>query len=115
MYIGSESRFHRVLRAANQLPHRSKAQARQWVHQFVGWYNGEHRHSRLKFVTPNQRHQRQDAAILARRNAVYEQAKRQHPERWSGRTRNWNPVGAVSLNPSGGEVDADTADPRAAA
>jgi putative transposase len=38
--------------------------AREWVKGFVSWYNTEHRHSRIKFVTPNQRHERLDAAIL---------------------------------------------------
>ena len=27
-----------------------------WVDGFVGWYNAEHRHSGIKYVTPNQRH-----------------------------------------------------------
>lgn len=30
---------------------------------------------------------------------VYAAAKAKHPERWSGDTRNWTPVGAVTLNP----------------
>jgi len=90
-------------------------QARQWVHEFVRWYNGEHRHSSLKFVTPNQRHQGQDATILIRRKAVYQEAKRQHPERWSGQIRNWNPVGSVSLNPADSQINEDVADSRAAA
>lgn len=74
--------------------------ARTWVHRFAQWYNNEHRHSGLKFVTPNERHQGQDKAILAQRKAVYEAAKQRHPERWSGETRNWDRVGAVWLNPA---------------
>jgi hypothetical protein len=35
--------------------------ARQWVKGFVYWHNNEHRHSRIKFVTPNQRHEGLDA------------------------------------------------------
>ncbi|RZL05197.1 MAG: IS3 family transposase, partial [Rubrivivax sp.] len=31
-------------------------QARQWVEQFVRWYNEEHRHGSLNYVTPDQRH-----------------------------------------------------------
>ncbi|NYT46595.1 MAG: transposase family protein [Candidatus Methanofishera endochildressiae] len=31
-------------------------EARSWVEQFVHWYNDEHQHSAIKFVTPNQRH-----------------------------------------------------------
>jgi putative transposase len=40
-----------------------------------------------------------DKAILAARKGVYEAAKQQRPERWSGDTRNWSPVGEVWLNP----------------
>jgi putative transposase len=41
-----------------------------------------------------------DSEILAKRHQVYEAAKAEHPERWSGKTRNWEPVGSVSLNPN---------------
>lgn len=74
-------------------------QARTWVQTFVVWYNHEHRHSALKFVTPHQRHNGLDRMILERRSALYEQAKRRRPQRWSGATRNWAPVGCVWLNP----------------
>ncbi|POD98728.1 hypothetical protein, partial [Pectobacterium odoriferum] len=30
---------------------------------------------------------------------VYRQAQKAHPERWSGKTRNWQPEGPVTLNP----------------
>ncbi|WP_155837338.1 integrase core domain-containing protein [Aneurinibacillus terranovensis] len=30
------------------------SEAREWVLQFVHWYNSEHRHSGLNFLTPNQ-------------------------------------------------------------
>ena len=75
-------------------------EARRWVEQFVNWYNEEHQHSAIKFVTPNQRHNGLDRAILENRKEVIEQAKKSHPERWNGRkTRNLTPVGAVYLNP----------------
>jgi putative transposase len=35
---------------------KSLDEARKWVKEFVYWYNNEHRHSRIKFVTPNQRY-----------------------------------------------------------
>ncbi len=73
--------------------------ARQWVHRFVQWYNGEHRHSAIRYVTPNQRHEGLDTALLCARKGVYEEAKRQNPARWSGDTRNWEPVSDVWLNP----------------
>ncbi len=73
--------------------------ARQWVGTFVQWYNREHRHSAVRFVTPEQRHAGQDTALLAKRGEVYEAAKAKHPHRWSGPTRNWQPVLVVHLNP----------------
>lgn len=73
--------------------------ARQWVGTFVHWYNHEHRHSAVRFVTPEQRHAGQDAALLAKRVDVYETAKAKHPQRWSGSTRNWQPLQVVHLNP----------------
>lgn len=74
-------------------------QARTWTHRFTAWYNREHRHRGLKFVTPAQRHRGEDIDLLARRHAVYQAAKAQHPERWTGPTRNWEPVTTVLLNP----------------
>ena len=73
--------------------------ARQWVGTFVEWYNNEHRHSAIGFVTPAQRHEGLDAALLQKRTNVYEAAKQAHPERWSGDTRNWQHVSVVHLNP----------------
>ena len=81
-------------------PFPTLAQARQWVAGFVDWYNHKHRHSAIQFVTPAQRHAGLDAAILAHRDAVYKAAKAQRPNRWSGETRNWNPVSVVHLNPN---------------
>ena len=73
--------------------------AREWVQKFVSWYNNEHCHSRINFVTPAQRHRGEDKAILANRSNVYELAKAKNPERWSGKIRNWQPAGDVTLNP----------------
>ncbi|MFI9653069.1 IS3 family transposase [Guyparkeria sp. GHLCS8-2] len=80
-------------------PFASLEAAREWVHGFVHWYNRTHRHSAIRFVTPAERHAGQDAAILAQRKAVYEAARRRRPERWSGKTRAWSPIGEVWLNP----------------
>lgn len=77
--------------------------ARSWVTGFVEWYNNEHLHSAIKFVTPQQRHTGCDAEILAKRQRVYRQAKLEHPERWSGNIRNWTPIEAVYLNPESEE------------
>ena len=82
-----------------QHPFESLLAARQWVGTFVHWYNEEHRHSAIGFVTPAQRHAGLDGALLSNRVEVYEAAKARHPERWSGATRNWQPILVVHLNP----------------
>ncbi len=81
-------------------PFASLEAARQWVAGFLVWYNTEHRHSAIRFVTPEQRHSGRDAAILRQRQRVYERARRRHPQRWSGATRNWQPIETVYLNPA---------------
>lgn len=74
-------------------------QAREWVAAFVQWYNTEHLHSSIRFVTPDDRHSGRDLEILERRTRVYEKARDLHPERWSGNIRNWQPIKEVILNP----------------
>ena len=81
------------------LPFGSLQEAREWVAGFVRWYNGEHRHSAIRFVTPQERHAGIESQVLLKRKEVYEEAKRRNPMRWSGRTRNWSPVVEVILNP----------------
>jgi len=73
--------------------------ARGWVEAFVAWYNGQHRHSGIKFVTPDQRHFGLEGEVLNTRDAVYRLARSVRPERWTGSTRDWSPAGAVRLNP----------------
>ncbi len=75
------------------------ADAQAWVLQFVTGYNEEHKHSSLKFVTPNQRHDGLSEQICEKRRVVYSKAKEQHPERWSGDIRNWELSEEVWLNP----------------
>jgi transposase InsO family protein len=74
-------------------------EARAWAAGFVRWYNHEHRHSGIRYVTPAQRHAGDDHEILAARHVLYTEARALNPARWSGKTRNWTPVGAVTLNP----------------
>lgn len=74
-------------------------EARTWAVGFVRWYNHEHRHSGIGYVSPAQRHAGDDHAILAARHELYTRARERNPARWSGRTRNWSPIGAVTLNP----------------
>ena len=77
----------------------TKADAQAWVKSFAGWYNGQHLHSAIRFVTPNARHAGHDRATLASRAILYANARAQNPQRWSGKTRNWQPAGPVWLNP----------------
>lgn len=81
-------------------PFESLDHARAWVDGFVRWYNNEHLHSGINYVTPASRHHGLDRLLLANRKRLYLEARRKHPERWTGRVRNWMPVGRVRLNPS---------------
>lgn len=79
---------------------RNITEARAWVLKFTRWYNYEHKHSKLRFVTPDQRHTGQDKAILAQRKVRLEDAKAAAPNRWGRRdVRNCKPVGPTTLNP----------------
>ena len=73
--------------------------ARAWAAPFVHWYNHEHAHSGIRYVSPAQRHAGDDVTILAARHALYQEAKERHPRRWSGPTRNCSPIAVVTLNP----------------
>ena len=64
----------------------------------MAWYNQVHRHSGIRFVTPDERHFGLEATVLAARHVVYQGARRRHPDRWSRQTRNWTPAGEVRLN-----------------
>ena len=81
------------------MPFRSIEGAQLWVDDFVLWYNTEHLHSSIRFVTPDDRHYGREDQILSDRHRVYERAKKRMPNRWSGETRNWNPIKIVRLNP----------------
>ncbi|MGB1270654.1 MAG: transposase, partial [Endozoicomonas sp.] len=77
----------------------SLGESREWMLAFVRFYNQEHRHSAIRFVTPEQRHEGRDQQILEHREQVYMKARQRNPLRWSGKLRNWNPIGSVTLNP----------------
>ena len=103
----SES-FFKTLKYRPSYPQQAFAnllEARVWVGGFVQWYNQEHRHSAINFVTPAQRHTGEDHALLAKRVAIYKAAKEQHPARWSGEIRNWQRINIVHLNPEKNIID----------
>lgn len=80
-------------------PFRDINEARAWVSGFVRWYNTQHLHSALNFVTPDDRYHGRDKAILAARHRLYQRTRKQQPHRWSGETRDWSPAPAAVLNP----------------
>jgi len=87
----------------------SLEEARSWTLTFVRWYNNDHRHSGLNFLTPAQRHNGEDQAIFEQRTKVYEDFKAAHPERWKGRkTRDWSLNKEVWLNPEHQVADSQT-------
>lgn len=96
----SESLF-KTVKYCPQYPSRpfeSIKEAKDWVEEFVDWYNNQHLHSGIKFVTPADRHSVKDEEILARRKIVYETAKLKNPNRWSHQTRDWSFTENVDLN-----------------
>lgn len=97
----SESLF-KTLKYSTRWPSngfKSLEEVRSWMSGFTQWYNEEHCHSRIGFVTPSQRHRGEDIAVLENRRSVYEKARSAKPLRWSGKTRNWDHKRAVMLNP----------------
>src|SRR5579871_2176832 len=58
--------------------------------RFPDWYSTEHRHSAIRYATPEQR-TRASAANIARfsldRHQLYQLARRAYPERWTRPTR----------------------------
>jgi transposase InsO family protein len=78
----------------------SLVEAHRWVARFVRWYNTEHRHSEIRYVTPESRHQGRDYEILSQRTALYEAARQKNPLRWAGKIRKWSPIKEVQLNPT---------------
>ncbi len=96
----SESLF-RTLKYRPDYPSRpfdSKDKACEWVAAFVDWYNHQHRHSGIKFVTPVERHSGAAKAICQQRAEVYEKALQANPTRWSRTTRCWRQPEEVWIN-----------------
>jgi hypothetical protein len=70
--------------------------AQAWASRFVHWYNDDHMHSAIRFVSPSDRHDGRDREILCKRHDLYLQARERNPRRWSGKTRNWTRVELVT-------------------
>ena len=96
----SEALF-RTLKYHQSYPNRpfpSEDIARQWVNEFVAFYNNEHRHSGIKYVTPNQRHIGKADEICSTRTKTYQKAYDLHPSRWSRQIRCWDQPVVVRIN-----------------
>lgn len=59
--------------------------ARAYLRAFFAWYNDEHRHSGIGFMTPAAVHFGQAANMQRQRAAVLDAAFRAHPERFKGK------------------------------
>lgn len=77
----------------------SLEEAKAWVTKFANWYNTQHLHSGIRFVTPQARHYGLETQILKHRHGVYQEAKLKNPLRWTRKTRNWSAITKVRLNP----------------
>ena len=97
----SESLF-KTLKYCPQYPSKpfsTQHEAYAWVANFTTWYNTKHLHSEIRFVAPWSRHYGHEKEILSKRDIIYKKAKEMTPLRWTKKTRNWTPVGEVTLNP----------------
>ena len=79
----SESQF-RTMKYRPNYPQRfgSLEDARAWCRQFFVWYNQDHRHSGIRYLTPWEVHSGQGEQVLSRRHEVMRQAYEAHPERF---------------------------------
>lgn len=72
--------------------------AREWFADFINWYNTEHRHSGIGYITPHQKRTGEGARIMKTRNETLQAAKEKHPERWSQPPKVWSHGEVVILN-----------------
>jgi hypothetical protein len=80
-------------------------EARQWVYDFVDWYNNKHYHSGLNFMAPVARHTGEAPIIMQKRKRVYDLAKKRHPHRFNRGIRKWDLPATVALNPTDDSKD----------
>ena len=103
----SESHF-RTLKYRPQFPDRfgSLEHARQVCRALFAWYNAEHHHSGLAFLTPDSVHHGRADQILDARHRVRLAAQAAHPERFvNGPPRREQPPGC-GLDQPARETDA---------
>ncbi|MFO7736440.1 MAG: IS3 family transposase [bacterium] len=94
--------FFRTLKYSPKYPLRFEeiTEAREWTANFVNWYNTEHRHSALDYVTPHEKRFGKAEKIYAKRNKLMQQIREENPEIWGKRNaKRWGGPDAVFLNP----------------
>jgi putative transposase len=76
--------YHKTLKYSVGYPSRftSLEHCRSWYAEFVHWYNTEHQHSGLGYVTPHQMRTGEAIQIHARRNETIALARQNNPLRW---------------------------------
>lgn len=63
---------------------RSLSAAREYCARFFTWYNSEHLHSGLDYLTPSQVHTGAWQEIIGQRNVLLDAHRQQHPQRYGG-------------------------------
>jgi len=76
----------------------SISDAREWMASFINWYNTEHQHSGIGYVTPEEHHSGRSSSIFASRNEVIKAAWENHPERWVNKIMTWGAEQPVILS-----------------
>ena len=92
--------WHKTLKYTVGYPERFRSleHARSWYAEFVQWYNTEHLHSGLGYVTPQQKRSGEADGIYAKRNRTIQEARKRNPLRWRrGKVRTYqsSPVSFV--------------------
>jgi len=82
----SESHF-KTMKYRPEFPERFGCiqDARLFCQSFIKWYNTEHYHSGIGFLTPEDVHYERTEGIIKNRQAVLEDAFSRHPERFKGK------------------------------
>ena len=97
----SESHF-KTLKYRPEFPVRCQSlqHGEAFCQQFFSWYNKEHYHSGIAWLTPESVHYEQDQIILEQRYVVLMQAFHKHPERFNHRQPQLKKLpNAVYINP----------------
>ena len=84
--------FHKTLKYTAGYPKffTSLEHARTWYADFIHWYNNEHLHSGLGYVTPLQKRTGEAEAIYELRDSTIREARERNPLRWrQGKTREY--------------------------